>query len=82
VGKAGAAIGTQTFTPIQDSFSDKQRGIQAVFLIGAAFAAVGGLVAWFLIPDKDKELESEDAQFRLYLEQNGYEGSFGESLKG
>ncbi|KAF5604292.1 metabolite transport GIT1 [Fusarium pseudocircinatum] len=80
-GKAGAAIGTQAFTPIQDSFSDKQRGIQAVFLIGAAFAAVGGLVAWFLIPDKDKELESEDAQFRLYLEQNGYKGSFGEVMK-
>ncbi|KAM0269815.1 hypothetical protein ACHAPA_004025, partial [Fusarium lateritium] len=79
VGKAGAAIGTQTFTPIQDSFSDKQRGIQAVFLIGAAFATVGGLVAWFLIPHKDKELESEDAQFRLYLEQNGYKGSFGEA---
>ncbi|KAF4434115.1 metabolite transport GIT1 [Fusarium acutatum] len=81
MGKAGAAIGTQAFTPIQDSFSDKQRGIQAVFLIGAAFAAVGGLVAWFLIPDKDKELESEDAQFRLYLEQNGYKGSFGEVMK-
>ncbi|EWZ00218.1 hypothetical protein FOYG_00106 [Fusarium oxysporum NRRL 32931] len=81
MGKAGAAIGTQAFTPIQDSFSDKQRGIQAVFLIGAAFAAVGGLIAWFLIPDKDKELESEDAQFRLYLEQNGYKGSFGEALK-
>lgn len=81
MGKAGAAIGTQAFTPIQDSFSDKQRGIQAVFLIGAAFAAVGGLVAWFLIPDKDRELESEDAQFRLYLEQNGYKGSFGEVMK-
>jgi len=81
MGKAGAAIGTQAFTPIQDSFSDKQRGIQAVFLIGAAFAAVGGLVAWFLIPDKDKELESEDAQFRLYLEQNGYKGSFGDVLR-
>ncbi|KAJ4249811.1 hypothetical protein NW762_012154 [Fusarium torreyae] len=82
MGKAGAAIGTQVFTPIQDSFSDEQKGIQAVFLIGAAFAAVGGLVAWFLIPDKDKDLESEDAQFRAYLEQNGYKGSFGDFLEG
>ncbi|KAF9767351.1 hypothetical protein IL306_000093 [Fusarium sp. DS 682] len=80
VGKAGATIGTQAFTPIQDSFSDKQQGIQAVFLIGAAFAAVGGLVAWFLIPDKDKDLESKDAQFCLYLQQNGYKGSFGNGL--
>lgn len=32
VGKAGAAIGTQVFTPIQDSFSDTFQGVQAVFL--------------------------------------------------
>jgi len=49
VGKAGAAIGTQVFTPIQDSFSDMEKGQQGVFLIGAGFAVVGGLIAWFLI---------------------------------
>ncbi|KAF4454609.1 putative inorganic phosphate transporter [Fusarium austroafricanum] len=80
VGKAGAAIGTQVFTPIEDSFSDGQKGVQAVFLIGAGFAAVGGLIAWFLIPDREKDLESEDAQFRAYLEENGYKGSFGDML--
>ncbi|KAH6949513.1 major facilitator superfamily domain-containing protein [Fusarium avenaceum] len=47
MGKAGAAIATQVVTPIYDSLSDKQRGIQAGFLIGAALAAVGGLLAWF-----------------------------------
>ena len=31
VGKAGAAIGTQVFTPIQDSFSDTLKGQQRVF---------------------------------------------------
>lgn len=81
VGKAGAAIGTQVFLPIEDSFSDAQKGVQAVFLIGAGFAAVGGLIAWFFIPDKEKDLESEDAQFRAYLEQNGYKGSFGDVLE-
>ncbi|KIL83622.1 hypothetical protein FAVG1_13156 [Fusarium avenaceum] len=81
IGKAGAAIATQAVTPIYDSFSDKKRGIQAVFLIGAAFAGVGGLVTWFLLPDKDKELESEYAQFWLHLEQNGYKGSFGEVMR-
>ncbi|KAK3663072.1 hypothetical protein LTR22_005981 [Elasticomyces elasticus] len=70
-GKAGAAIGTQVFTPIQNS----------VFLIGAAFAATGGLIAWFLIPDRERDLESEDARFRAYLEANGYSGLFGESLE-
>ncbi|KAM6483581.1 major facilitator superfamily domain-containing protein [Trichoderma sp. SZMC 28011] len=79
VGKAGAAIGTQVFTPIQNSFSDSQKGVQGVFLIGAAFAMVGGLVTWFLIPDKEKDLESEDARFRAYLQENGYEGTFGEA---
>jgi hypothetical protein len=32
-----------------------------------------------LIPDKERELESEDARFRAYLEENGYSGVFGES---
>ncbi|KIX09544.1 uncharacterized protein Z518_00624 [Rhinocladiella mackenziei CBS 650.93] len=80
VGKAGAAIGTQVFTPIQNSFSDTQKGTQAVFLIGAAFAAIGGIIAWTLIPDRERDLESEDAKFRQYLEAHGYDGDFGESL--
>ena len=81
VGKAGAAIGTQVFTPIQNSFDTDQKGIQAVFLIGAAFAATGGLISWFLIPDKERDLEDEDAKFRAYLAQHGYHGVFGESLE-
>ncbi|KAK4943305.1 hypothetical protein LTR10_017148 [Elasticomyces elasticus] len=80
VGKAGAAIGTQVFTPIQDSFSDVQKGTQAVFLIGAGFAALGGIIAWTLIPDRDRQLDSEDVKFREYLAAHGYEADFGESL--
>lgn len=41
---------------------------------------VGCLLTWFLVPDKEKDLESEDARFRAYLEENGYEGTFGESI--
>ena len=80
VGKAGAAIGTQVFTPIQDSFDDTQKGTQAVFLIGAGFAAIGGIVAWVFIPERERALEGEDARFRVYLAENGFEGAFGESL--
>jgi len=81
VGKAGAAIGTQVFTPIQDSFSSTEKGQQGVFLIGSAFALVGGTIAWFLIPDKERDLESEDVRFRTYLEERGFDTSFyGESL--
>ena len=81
VGKAGAAIGTQVFTPIQDSFANTEKGQQGVFLIGAAFAIVGGLIAWFFIPDKERDMESEDVRFRTYLEEHGFDTSFyGESL--
>jgi MFS family permease len=81
VGKAGAAIGTQVFTPIQDSIGgdDAQKGVQGVFLVGSAFALVGGIVAWFLIPDRkgERELEGEDVRWRAYLEREGYQGGFG-----
>ncbi|KAJ5831707.1 hypothetical protein N7474_000018 [Penicillium riverlandense] len=81
VGKAGASIGTQVFTPIQDSFDSVQKGQQAVFLIGSAFTVVGGLIAWFLIPDMSRELETEDARFKAYLAEHGYDISmYGEAL--
>ncbi|RFU31842.1 hypothetical protein B7463_g4509, partial [Scytalidium lignicola] len=73
VGKAGAAIGTEEFTPIQNSFSSVEKGQQGVFLIGSAFTIVGGLISWVLIPDMSKELETEDAKFKKYLEENGYD---------
>jgi MFS family permease len=81
VGKAGAAIGTQVFTPIQNSFHSADAGIQGVFLIGAAFAMVGGIIAWVFIPDRERDLENEDAKFQAYLAENGYEGYFGDSIE-
>jgi hypothetical protein len=72
---------TQVFTPIQNSFGGEFQGVQAVFLIGAAFAATGGIIAWFLIPDRERDLESEDARFRAYLEEHGYSAEFGEPLE-
>ena len=60
------------FAPIQDSFEDDFKGTQAVFLIGAAFAALGGIVAWTLIPDRERTLETEDKLFREYLDANGW----------
>ncbi|KAF2162655.1 hypothetical protein M409DRAFT_68955 [Zasmidium cellare ATCC 36951] len=81
VGKAGAAIGTQVFTPIQNSFDTDFKGVQAVFLIGAAFAAVGGIIAYTLIPNRERDLEDEDAKFRAYLAEHGFETDFGESIE-
>ncbi|TQS33553.1 hypothetical protein Golomagni_06097, partial [Golovinomyces magnicellulatus] len=76
VGKAGAAIGTQVFIPIQDSLGSGDAGIRGVFLIGASFALVGGAISWFLIPDRSRQLEDEDAAFREYLIAHGYDGSY------
>lgn len=73
VGKAGASIGTQVFITFQNSFSSTEKGQKAVFLIGAAFTVVGGLIAWFLIPDMSRELETEDARFKAYLQEHGYD---------
>lgn len=70
-GKTGAAIGTQVFTPIQTAFHDEFKGQQAVFLIGSAVSIVGALVTWFLIPNMDRDLGSEDDRWKAYLCENG-----------
>jgi MFS family permease len=81
VGKAGASVGTEVFAPIQNSFDSTAKGQQAVFLIASAFTVVGGLISWFLIPDMSRDLETEDARFKAYLEENGYDVShYGEAL--
>lgn len=42
---------------------------------------VGGLNSWFLIPDMSRELETEDARFKAYLQEHGDDISlYGESL--
>lgn len=74
-------VGTQVFTPIQDSFSSETKGAQGVFLIGSAFCFVGAAIAWVLIPNREKELEGEDLKFRQYLIENGYQTDFGESIE-
>ena len=74
VGKAGAAIGTQVFTPMQNAIggSDVLKGEQGVFLVGSAFSVVGGLIALFFIPNMSRSLEDEDRAFKQYLIENGY----------
>lgn len=77
--KAGAAIGTQVFTAILNSYADKpEQGDQAVFLIGSAFAVLGALVAFFVIPDVSRRLEDDDAAWKVYLADHGWEASWGD----
>lgn len=77
--KAGAAIGSQVFTTILNSYSDRPaKGDQAVFLIGAGFAILGALVAFFVIPDVSRRLEDDDAAWKVYLADHGWEAKWGD----
>ncbi|SCO33951.1 related to GIT1-Glycerophosphoinositol transporter also able to mediate low-affinity phosphate trans [Fusarium fujikuroi] len=76
--KAGAAIGTQVFTAILSSYTDTVKGNQVVFLIGSAFAVLGALNAWFVVQDGQKHLEKEDQIWKNYLEENGWDASWGD----
>ncbi|KAI0286985.1 MFS general substrate transporter [Russula aff. rugulosa BPL654] len=74
VGKAGAAIGTQVFTPIQNNL-----GKRWTFIIAAICGVAGITVTYFFVPDKTGvDLAEEDARFMEYLERNGWEGTVGE----
>ena len=85
IGKAGAAIGIQVFTPIQTSIQGDTpgtlKGQQGVFLVGSAFSLVGAIVTWFFIPEMKRDLATEDEVWKQYCEANGVDMSdMGEAL--
>lgn len=69
-GKAGAAVGTQVFTPIEDA-----AGQAATFYVAGGVAIVGCAIYFFLPEGRDLDLEKEDESFRLYLQEQGWTGS-------
>lgn len=74
VGKAGAAIGTQVFTPIQTHL-----GKEWTFIIAAIIGVVGVAMTFFFVPHlKDEDLNNVDLAFAEYLRQQGWSGHFGE----
>ncbi|KAF7553980.1 hypothetical protein G7Z17_g3217 [Cylindrodendrum hubeiense] len=79
--KAGAAIGTQVFTAILNSYDEEHasKGNQTAFLIGSAFAVLGALIAFFVIPDVSTRLEDDDAAWKVYLADNGWEATWGDT---
>lgn len=77
--KAGAAIGTQVFTAILNKYTDDpDKGNQVAFLIGSAFAVLGAVVAFFVIPDVSRRLEDDDAAWKVYLADHGWEATWGD----
>ncbi|KAH8647161.1 major facilitator superfamily domain-containing protein [Xylariales sp. PMI_506] len=79
LGKVGAAVGTEAFTPIQNNL-----GKRWTFIIAAICGVAGMLVTRFFVRDlRGEDLAVEDERFRAYLVANGWDGEMGEDdLKG
>ncbi|KIK99036.1 hypothetical protein PAXRUDRAFT_823203 [Paxillus rubicundulus Ve08.2h10] len=74
IGKTGAAVGTQAFTPIQNNL-----GKRWTFIIAAICGITGVLVTYFFVPDMTGiDLADEDAKFMKYIAKNGWQGEVGE----
>ncbi|KAI0788597.1 MFS Git1p-like glycerophosphoinositol permease [Abortiporus biennis] len=74
IGKTGAAVGTQAFTPIQNNLGKKW-----TFIIAAICGVTGILVTYFFVPDMTGvDLADEDRKFMVYLRENGWEGEVGD----
>lgn len=74
IGKTGAAVGTQAFTPIQ-----LHLGKRWTFIIAAICGVVGILVTYFFVEDLTGEnLRERDERFRAYLVEHGWDGEMGE----
>ena len=74
LGKTGAAVGTQVFTPIQSNLGKKW-----TFIIAAICGVVGILVTYLFVPDiTGADLAIEDEKFRAYIVARGWDGEMGE----
>lgn len=74
LGKTGAAVGTEAFTPIQNHL-----GKRWTFIIAAICGVAGILVTWLFVPNvTGNDLAEEDEKFRLYLVSKGWHGEMGE----
>ncbi|KAL1895457.1 Plasma membrane permease, mediates uptake of glycerophosphoinositol and glycerophosphocholine [Sporothrix stenoceras] len=74
LGKTGAAVGTEAFTPIQNNL-----GKRWTFIVAAICGVAGMLVTYFFVPDiTGEDLSINDEKFRQYLIEHGWDGEMGE----
>ncbi|GAA5945835.1 hypothetical protein JCM10213_008200 [Rhodosporidiobolus nylandii] len=73
IGKVGAVVGTQSFTPIKLNL-----GPRWTFIVAAICGILGIIVAFFFVRnDLDGDLAEEDARFASYLDSQGWSGEIG-----
>lgn len=73
IGKVGAAVGTEVFTPIQNGIGKKY-----TFIVAAGVGVLGVLLALFTVVDTTKlNLEEEDRKWEAYLVEHGWKGVVG-----
>ncbi|KAJ7183190.1 MFS Git1p-related glycerophosphoinositol and glycerophosphocholine permease [Mycena filopes] len=81
VGKVGAFVGTYAFPPMIDgtaSFAkiNPDKGNTGPFWVGSGIAILSALVTYFFIEPLDHDgMAKEDAIFRAYLEEHGFDTS-------
>ncbi|QIX01756.1 hypothetical protein AMS68_007273 [Peltaster fructicola] len=77
-GKIGAYIGTEVLGILYKQYktSDPIKAGQYPFFISSALCVLSAFLALFLLPDIGQDtIDQEDARFRAYLEQNGFDTS-------
>jgi len=78
VGKVGAFVGTWVFPIIITNFggASTNRGNTGPFWIGSGLAVLSAIITFFFIrPLSVDSMTKEDADFRAYLEENGFDTS-------
>ncbi|GAA5954253.1 hypothetical protein JCM3765_005332 [Sporobolomyces pararoseus] len=73
-GKVGAFAGTWAFPAIIDRFPEGPKQTSGPFWIGSGLAFLSALIILFLVPEvKSDHMKMEDALFKEYLAENGYD---------
>ena len=89
LGKIGAFVGTKVLEILFNQYkdTDKVKAGQYPFLISSALCLLSAVLAFTCLPKVDQDtIALEDARFRLYLEEHGYDtslmGTKAEQLEG
>ncbi|OOQ85192.1 putative metabolite transport protein [Penicillium brasilianum] len=76
IGKIGAFVGTYVLPIVQKNAPNAVRKGQDPFFVSSALCIFSAFLAYFLLPQISQDtITSEDARFREYLTQNGYDTS-------